>query len=143
MDLDPDLPWREIRGEGFNRTVGPIRFARAGGNEWRAAIELDDRHINSGGVCHGGVLLTLADVAMGAASFEAGNRHPCATVELTGHFLAAARKGQWLLAVARQDRAAGGLSFMTVEMHAGGRQVMRAAGIWKYLASKTPDRSSP
>lgn len=143
MDYDPSLPWRTIRGEGFNRTVGPIRFARAGENRWQACLEIEDRHINTGGVCHGGVLLTLADVAMGAASFEAGGGHPCATIEFGSHFLAATKKGQLALAVARQERAVRGLSFMSVEIHAGGRPVMRGSGIWKYLASKAPGAAGP
>lgn len=138
MDVDLSLPWREIRGEGFNRTVGPIRFVRAGDNEWQATLAIEDRHINTGGVAHGGVLLTLADVAMGAASYEAGGGHPCATIELGSHFLAATKRGQTALAVARQTRGVRDLSFMACEIHAGGRIVMRASGIWKYLASRAP-----
>lgn len=136
MELDPSLPWREIRGEGFNRTIGPIRFCRSGENEWQAALEIEDRHINIGGVCHGGVLLTLADVAMGAATFESGGRRPCATIELGSHFLAGTKRGQTALAVSRQSRGVRDLSFMECEIWAGGRPVMRASGIWKYLASR-------
>lgn len=143
MEIDASLPWRTIRGEGFNRTVGPIRFARASDNQWHACLEIEDRHINSGGVCHGGVLLTLADVAMGAASFEAAGGHPCATIELGSHFLAATKHGQMALAVARQERTVRELSFMSVTIHAGGRPVVRASGIWKYLASRAPGTQGP
>lgn len=137
MELDPSLPWREIRGEGFNRTVGPIRFCRAGDNQWQAALTIEDRHVNTGGVAHGGVLLTLADVAMGAASFAAGGGRPCATIELGSHFLAGTKEGQIALAVSRQTRGVRDLSFMECEIWAGGRQVMKASGIWKYLSSRS------
>ncbi|HUF55398.1 MAG TPA: PaaI family thioesterase [Thermohalobaculum sp.] len=138
MDVDPSLPWRQVRGEGFSRLVGPIRFARAGDNLWHAGLEIEDRHLNVGGVCHGGVLLTLADVAMGTASHEAADGHGCATIEFGSHFLAAVKKGQTALAVVHQARRARDLSFMAAEIHAGGRLCVRASGIWKYRASARP-----
>ena len=138
MEDDPAVHWREIRGDGFNGLVGPIAFARAADDAWQARLELEPRHMNSRGVCHGGVLLALADTAMGTATYEAGGQHPCATIELGGHFLAPAMQGQAALALVRQERRTRELSFMSAEIHAGGRVVMRASGIWKYLASGRP-----
>lgn len=133
MDDDSTLPWRDIRGSGFNAHIGPVRFAKVDETTWKAALVLDERHMNTGGVCHGGVLLTLADTAMGTSTFEAGGGRPCATIQLDSHFVAAAKPGQTLVATARQVRAVSGLSFMSCEIVAGGRQVFRASGVWKYL----------
>lgn len=138
MEYDPDLPWRDIRGEGYNAHIGPIRFAPLGENRWCATLVLDARHTNVGGICHGGVLLDLADVAMGASTFISADRRPCATIQLDGHFLAAAKPGQRLVAVATQLRRVRELSFMQCAIWAEGRQVMRASGTWKYLASRGP-----
>lgn len=118
MDYDPHLPWRDIRGEGFNAHIGPIRFAALGDSRWCATMVLDARHINLGGVCHGGVLLDLADVAMGAATFAAGGGHPCATIQMDAHFLAAAKQGARLVALATQLRKVRALSFMQCEVWA-------------------------
>lgn len=141
--FDETLPWRDIRGGGFNAHIGPVRFARAGENLWQGMLIVDERHRNSGGVCHGGVTLTLADLTMGTATFEAGGGHPCATIEMDSHFLAAAREGERLLSIARQLRKARDLSFMECDIWAlapdgGGRQVLRASGLWKHLASRRP-----
>ncbi len=143
MEYDPDLPWRDIRGEGFNAQLGPIRFAPLGPSRWCTTLVLDDRHINVGGVCHGGVLLSLADVAMGAATFDAGDGHSCATIQMDAHFLAPARSGQRLVAAATQLRKVRDLSFMQCEVWAEGRQVLRASGTWKYLASHAPRPGQP
>jgi uncharacterized protein (TIGR00369 family) len=132
------LQWRDLRPTGFNAYVGPMRFAAAGDDLWYAALELDARHLNVGGVCHGGVYMTLADVAMGAAAYEAGGRHPCATIDFQAHFLAAAKQGQTLLAAARLRRLVSGVAFMECELTAGGRRCMAASGIWKFLASRRP-----
>ncbi|MEM1343613.1 MAG: PaaI family thioesterase [Pseudomonadota bacterium] len=143
MDLDPALDWRDIRGDGFNAHIGPIRFARRDQTRFAAALEVRAIHINVGGVCHGGVLLSLVDVAMGAGTFAAGDDHPCATISLDAHFLAAAKLGQTLLVEARQSRRVRMLSFMECTLHAGGRHVMRASGIWKYLESRAPGDITP
>ena len=145
VDFNPDLPWRALKGGGFNDHIGPIRFARAGGNAWQATLIVDHRHRNSGGVCHGGVSMTLADLTMGAASYEAGDKRPCATIEMSSHFLAAGKEGQRLLASATQLRLVRDLSFMSCEVwalsDAEPRQILRASGIWKYLASRGPGDS--
>ncbi|MGF1445631.1 MAG: PaaI family thioesterase [Pikeienuella sp.] len=138
MSPDPSLPWRDIHPTGFNAHIGPVRFADLGQGRFAAALELREIHLNSGGVCHGGVLMTLADIAMGAGSYAAGDNYPCATITFDSQFLAAAKGGQWLIATARQLRRVRELSFMDCEIAAGGRLVMRASGIWKYLASRAP-----
>lgn len=133
-----ELDWRDLRPIGFNAYIGPMRFAEAGDGLWYTALHLDERHLNVGGVCHGGVYMTLADVAMGAAAYEAGGRHPCATIDFQAHFLAAAKQGQTLLAAARLNRLVGGLAFMECKLTAGGRRCMQASGIWKLLSSRKP-----
>lgn len=129
--------WRSLRPVGFNAHIGPVRFAPAGDDFWCATLDLEARHMNVGGVCHGGVYMTLADMTMGAAAYQAGGRRPCATIEMQSHFIAAAKCGQVLTAEARLDRIAGGLAFIRCELQAGGRLCLRASGIWKYLSSKT------
>ena len=140
--MSPDrldsLDWRVLRPSGFNAHTGPMYFASAGENEWFVTLELDERHMNHGGFCHGGVLLTLADTSMGTAAFEAAGRRFCATISLQSQFIAAAKRGQTLISHARLDRMAGGLAFMQAELHAGGRLCMRASGIWKVLARERP-----
>jgi acyl-coenzyme A thioesterase PaaI-like protein len=59
------------------------------------------------------------------------------------HFLAAAKRGQRVLARARQLRLVRGLSFMEARLEAGGREVMRASGLWKQLDSRAPGQSGP
>ncbi len=136
MEFDPTLPWRKIQGHGFNGLVGPITFATVSGDAWRFYLDIIHHHINIGGVCHGGVSMTLADVGMGAAAFQAGGNRPCTTVQFETQFIAAAKEGQRLLGAARLVRRTRDLAFMEAELWADGRQTLNASGIWKYLAPK-------
>ena len=133
MDFDPTRNWREIDDKGFNTHIGPVLFARLDDTTWQGALKLAPKHINIGGVCHGGVYMSLADVSMGAAAHSAADRQRCATIDFQAHFLAAAKLDQWLVAEARLDRLVSGVVFMECELWAGGRRCMRANGIWKLL----------
>ena len=133
MEFDPNRKWREIDDEGFNTHIGPILFARLDETTWQGALKLVPKHINMGGVCHGGVYMSLADVAMGAAAHSAAGKQRCATIDFQAHFLAAAKLDQWLVAEARLNRLVSGVVFMECELWAGQRRCMRASGIWKLL----------
>ena len=133
MSEDPE--WRQLGHVGFNAHFGPLRFARAGEETWLAELDLKDHHLNRGGVCHGGVYMSLADVAMGAAAYEAAGEKACATIDFKAHFLAAAKPGQTLRAEARLARLVSGIAFMDCTISAGGRTCLTANGIWKYLKS--------
>lgn len=130
MKYDASLPWRDIRAEGFNAHIGPIRFAESEEDGiFYAALSLDDRHMNSVGVCHGGVLMSLADAGMGTSAYTtAGNA--VATIDFECDFLAAAKNGQRLFGQCRVARKARELLFMESDFYAGERRVLRASGIW-------------
>ena len=132
MELDPDLNWKDIYDTGFNSHNGPIRYARVE-DGWICALELDKRHVNFGGVAHGGVMMWLADVCMGVGAHKSADDAFCSTIELDIHLMAAAKIGQTLICKSRLNRAVSGVFFMECELWAGGRQVARASGIWKLL----------
>ena len=133
MDFDPDLEWRDVRDTGFNAHIGPIRLATVSDREWAFHLDLDQRHINFGGVCHGGVLMSLADTGMGASASIAAGRAACATIAFNADFVAAVKIGHVLHGRARLVRRVRDLCFMETELWSNGRQVLRAAGIWKEL----------
>ncbi len=133
MSQQPE--WRTIGHMGFNAHFGPLEFARIDETTWEARLELKPHHINRGGVCHGGVYMSLADVGMGASAFEAGGGKACATIDFKAHFLAAAKEGQTLVCEARLNRLVSGIAFMECTLTAGDRTCMTASGIWKFLKS--------
>lgn len=129
MKYDATLPWRDIKREGFNDHIGPIRFAEVAEHDFRVALALDDRHMNSAGVCHGGVLMSVADTGMGTAAFTTAGS-AVATIDFECDFLAAAKNGQLLHGVCSVARAAREFLFMEGDFYAGERRVLRASGIW-------------
>jgi acyl-CoA thioesterase len=78
----------------FGWQIG-LRYIERAPGRVTAMIDVDPAHHNPGGVAHGGVMFTLADSAMGAATFtllEPGQR--CTTAELKLNYIAPIIKGK-------------------------------------------------
>jgi acyl-coenzyme A thioesterase PaaI-like protein len=88
------------------------------------------RHCNSLGIVHGGMLSTFMDgVLAGAVGRATGG--PSVTVHLSLDFLAMARAGEWLTGEARITRKTRDLVFAEGWARVGGRDVLRASGVFK------------
>src|SRR3712207_8296997 len=66
---------RDIGVTGVQTCALPI-FGR------RYGFVAEARHINLGGVVHGGMLMSFADDVLGMTVWEAAGRKPCTTVQL-------------------------------------------------------------
>ena len=66
------------------------------GDDYVVALSVEPRHLNIGGLVHGGVLCSLLDTAMARAFFMAdgGRTLSAATLEMKVNFLGTARGGR-------------------------------------------------
>lgn len=101
----------------------------------RIALTVLPRHLNYWGAAHGGVIMTLLDVAMAAAS---RSLDPTAagvvTVEMSTHFMQAAPAAGRLVATGLCAHQSGTMAFCEARVcDAGDRLLARATGILKYV----------
>ena len=95
QDFDP-LP----RGLGFTDSLQPI-YRKVAGDSATFGLVVGPQHSNTMGLCHGGVLMTLADIAAATgANLVHGAMSGSPTINLSLNFIASARQGQWLHAEA-------------------------------------------
>jgi uncharacterized protein (TIGR00369 family) len=97
-------------------------------------LQLAPRHLNSWQVAHGGVLMTLLDVAMAAAG---RSLDPAAgggvTVEMQTTFLQPAKGGTRLVASGHAYHRSGTMSFCDGEIRdAEERRIAKSMGIFKF-----------
>lgn len=137
MEFRDDFEWIDYEPRGFNLYAGPFHIAHVGGDEYRMHLEIQDHHLNQGGVVHGGVSMTLADNAMGIAAWHAADKTPTATIDFGMKFIAAGKGGGPLYGRAMIDRRTRDLCFMTSELWSHGRKVATASGVWKYINPTT------
>lgn len=122
---------------GFNRHIGPLyRLPDAEGAAARFAFIAAEKHMNSAGSVHGGMLMSFVDVAMSRTSRLVSGAPRCSTVSLTADFVGPARLGELIEARTKVTRRSRSLVFLTAEITAGDRAILIAQGLWK-IAGET------
>lgn len=115
---------------------GGIRLDEAEKGRIAFSVELQPEHLNSVGVAHGGMVLTLLDVVLsGAARSYQSDFTRAATIDLSTSFIRPAR-GR---VTARARVLRGGRSIVFCEgeiVDADGELVAKAIGSFKYDAPK-------
>lgn len=91
----------------------------------------DDRHLNIGGVVHGGVIATMLDTAMGRAVREVTDEKT-ATSQLTVTYLDPAQPGL-LVATARVRKRGSALTVVEAEVEQDGEAVAHALATFALL----------
>jgi acyl-coenzyme A thioesterase 13 len=129
----PDVPAgfqldQRIQPHTFGGLVGPS-YSRREGDALSVGLRIEERHCNSRGTCHGGLLATLADIALGYASAIAsqsdGEKRNFVTVDLSLQYLASTHVGDWVQSEVRVLTP--GSRTVSAEGHllANGRPVVR------------------
>ena len=123
----------------FIKDLG-VEFVSADNGRAVVALDLAPRHLNSWSVAHGGVLMTLLDVAMAVAG---RSLDPAVgggvTLEVKTSFLQPANAGSRVIASAQAFHRTNTLAFCEGEVRdTDQRLIAKAMGTFKYL--KLPSR---
>jgi uncharacterized protein (TIGR00369 family) len=125
--------WERLADEGFIDHVGPL-FVRPGADGFRSfGFVAETRHANLIGLVHGGMLMTLADRALGVAAWDAAGGRPSVTIQFDMQFVAASRMGDFVEVRPELVRLTSSLVFMRGAALVGDRVVAAANGVWKIL----------
>lgn len=103
------------------------------GNTRRYALLVEQKHMNSSGSLHGGVLMTFADVAMSQTSRAASGAESCSTVSLTCDFIGPGKLGDVIEAHVRVTRQTRTMIFLSADIVCGERVLGVATGLWKIV----------
>jgi acyl-CoA thioesterase len=121
----------------FIKDLG-VEFISAENGRAVVALDLTARHLNSWSVAHGGVLMTLLDVAMAVAG---RTLDPTAgggvTLEMKTSFLQPANAGTRLIVSGHAFHRSSTLAFCEGEVRdTAERLIAKAMGTFKYLQAK-------
>jgi acyl-coenzyme A thioesterase 13 len=119
----------------FNALVGPL-YERRSGDEVSIGLRLEEKHTNSRGMCHGGALATLADLALGYAMLaKSGGKNAFVTAHLAIDYAGAAKSGDWIESQVDIQRQGARLAFANCYLVVDGKRIVRASAI--FAASDT------
>ena len=102
------------------------------------AIRVEDKHTNLGGVVHGGVLMSFADVVLGTVCYRYAGR-PGMSVRMVTDFIAPARIGDWLEGRGTVTGAARSIMFARGELSVDGRAILTVSGTYKLRGQVSSD----
>lgn len=128
-------------------------LCHVGGLLWRRGTDRTDlcvslapHHLNPNGTAHGGFLMTVLDITLGATveSFLGADpdRHPV-TLQLSCSMLAPARGGELLFGEATVDQSTRTVTFVSARLHSEGRTVLTASAVFRNPPSRSPAQLMP
>jgi len=134
-------PIQRIQPNTFAALAGPFYWRRDGSGV-SVGLRVEARHCNTRGTCHGGLLATLADIALGyacaAAGEAAGKGRNFVTIDLSLEYLAGTRAGDWIQSEVRvlnaDTRTASAEGFLVADR----RPVVRMSANFRMAGARGP-----
>lgn len=90
---------KHFENDNFVNLIG-AKLIELGEGYAKAELAIDERHLNAHGIVQGGVMFTLADLTLGAASASYG--YVCVAVQASIVFLKPVKEGMILIATAKE-----------------------------------------
>jgi uncharacterized protein (TIGR00369 family) len=125
MGIVEDVPYGFMvdarRRSGLVGLIGPL-YARHNGDGVAVGLRVDERHLNTRGFLHGGVIAALLDIAL-SDNISARGTRGSVTANLTIQYVAKSKPGDWLEASASSVDVGRRLAHARGELRAEGRVV--------------------
>ena len=146
----------------FNQLLGPY-YCTLHAGEFVLGLRIVEKHCNSAGRLHGGVVCAIADVAIGhnigfelgrqaearkatqpgheppeepeGDSFAGAPRAPITTVSLSTDFVGGARLGDWVEVRTDVQRAGGTLAFANAYLLNEQQRIARVSAVFRILSA--------
>lgn len=110
--------------------IGPL-FCRGKGVDLVIGLRVETKHCNARGSVHGGILATLADVALGyTMAFASTPPAGLVTANLTLDFAGTATIGDWLETHVDVQKQGSRLSFANCYISCNTQRIVRASAVF-------------
>ena len=92
--------FRNISKVGFMKHNGGLEFRKISNDEYEFKPEIQDYHINAGGVTHGGFIMSMLDSGMGTAAHQV-IEGKAVTISLNTNFIGGSKAGDKIIGFAK------------------------------------------
>jgi acyl-coenzyme A thioesterase 13 len=101
------------------------------GSDLVLGLRAEDKHCNMRGTVHGGIIATLADIALGyTLAFSSKPPLGAVTVHLSLDFAGHAQKGDWLETKVDVQKKGSRLAFANCYISVGESRIVRASAVF-------------
>ena len=116
----------------FENQAGPFFWRQLEDGGHRFALRAEARHCNRYAIVHGGLMMTMIDLAMVVAA-KRDRDEQLVTVSLNSEFVAAGREGELIEAEGEVIRRGGSLGFVRGRVFVGERTLLASSAVLKVL----------
>jgi|SRR5580698_7083867 uncharacterized protein (TIGR00369 family) len=135
--LDAETVWHDMPHPcAFAALIGPVQ-RRRDGDHWIYGLRVAERHTNSTGIMHGGVITAFLDEVVGEIVNDLGNRKNV-TVQFSTTFLSKAQVGDFLECACEIVRTTRSMTFVQARLNVDGAAIATATAIFKAIARPAP-----
>ncbi|HEY4546536.1 MAG TPA: PaaI family thioesterase [Pedomonas sp.] len=128
--------WYYSTGDAFNAHVGPFYYRDDENGARVCAMRAEARHLNGGGMMHGGALMTFADYCLYAFASILGDPH-MVTASFNSEFVGAVPPGAIVECRGEVIRSTRSMVFLRGLMTVEGETVLSFSGILKKVRPKS------
>ncbi len=125
--------------QGFMKHNGGVFFKNISDTEYEFKSTINENHLNSAGITHGGYLSALVDAGAGTAAHRTANNAPCVTISLDLKFIGASKVGDEIIGNVKILKKTKTLVFLFCELKCNNKIITSASGVWKILKEKVSD----
>lgn len=110
--------------------IGPV-YSKGEGADLVLGLRVEQKHCNMRGALHGGIVATLADIALGyAIAFSTKPPTGLITANLSLDFAGTAKIGDWLEARVDVQKKGSRLAFANCYISVGEQRIVRASAVF-------------
>jgi len=138
-DAVGDMDWKAIRPSRFTGLIGDILVSRKNGvNVY--GLRVEEKHDNSTGRAHGGLVMTFCDEVMGLEAHDPSTKDIFFTVNFECQFVSGAMIGDFLEVILERIEAGRSMVIMRGTCRSAGRVVATCTGVWKRSSKKYAEK---
>lgn len=136
METIPDTFAPIFRSSPFLELLGPI-YSSDTDSGTKIGFMAKEKHCNARGVVHGGVLSSLADIALGYnAAFGQQPPVPMVTANLTVDYAGSARLDDWIEIETDVQKVGKSMAFANCYFCVNSKRIARASAVFHVLQSQ-------
>ena len=119
--------------KGFMKYLGGLDLKKIDENNNEFKVKVQNIHLNTGKIAHGGFLSTIADTGMGTAAHRVAGDRRCVTINLDMKFISIGMLDDELKGKVKILKKTKTLVFINCEISNDKGLVVSASGTWKIL----------
>jgi acyl-coenzyme A thioesterase 13 len=119
-----------FRTSPFLETIGPL-YSAGSGALLVIGMRVQEKHTNARGTLHGGVLASIADVALGyGLATSTSTPTSMVTASLSVDFAGSAKAGDWVQTSLDIQKVGSRMAFANLYFSVGDQRIARASGVF-------------